>query len=444
MKEVSTMNPLWLTFIKAVKKEVVPALGCTEPISLAFAAAVAASRLGKPVERIEAKVSGNLMKNGMGVTVPGTGTTGLLIAAAVGALGGDPAAKLEVLKNLTSEHVEAAKSMICENKVELSVAEVPNTLYSEATVFSGEDSVRVCIADEHINIICIEKNGKSVFESTHDTKGSDNDSYSLAGVKALDVYKFAMQVPLAEIAFIKEAAVMNECLSKVGMSGKYGLKIGATMNRNIKTGLMDDSLLTKILMRTAAASDARMGGATLPAMTNSGSGNQGIAATMPVLVVAEHIKANDEALTRALILSHMMAIYIHDKLPKLSAFCAVTTASMGAAAGMALLLKADFKSVSMAISNMIGDVSGLICDGASNSCAMKVSTSATAAFKAVLMAMDGTRVTGNEGIVDEDVDQSISNLGQLASQGMVQTDGQILEIMLNKKNVFYDNACEAI
>ena len=139
MKEVSNMNPLWLTFIKAVKKEVVPALGCTEPISLAFAAAVAASKLGKPVERIEAKVSGNLMKNGMGVTVPGTGTTGLLIAAAVGALGGDPAAKLEVLKNLTSEHVEAAKSMICENKVELSVAEVPNTLYSEATVFSGED-----------------------------------------------------------------------------------------------------------------------------------------------------------------------------------------------------------------------------------------------------------------------------------------------------------------
>ena len=207
---------------------------------------------------------------------------------------------------------------------------------------------------------------------------------------------------------------------------------------------MDDSLLTKILMRTAAASDARMGGASLPAMTNSGSGNQGIAATMPVVVVAEHIKANDEALTRALILSHMMAIYIHDKLPKLSAFCAVTTASMGAAAGMALLLKTDFKSVSMAISNMIGDVAGMICDGASNSCAMKVSTSATAAFKAVLMAMDGTRVTGSEGIVDEDVDQSISNLGQLASQGMVQTDGQILEIMLNKKNTMYCNADEAI
>ena len=443
MKEVSTINPLWLTFIKAVKKEVVPALGCTEPISLAFAAAVAASRLGKPVERIEAKVSGNLMKNGMGVTVPGTGTTGLVIAAAVGALGGDPDAKLEVLKSLTPEQVEAAKTLIAESKVELSVAEVPNALYAEATVFNGENSVKVCIADEHINIIRIERNGKIVFESNQ-TKASELDSYSLSGVKALDVYKFAMQVPLAEIAFIKEAATMNESLSRVGMSGEYGLKIGATMSRNIKTGLMDDSLLTKILMRTAAASDARMGGATLPAMTNSGSGNQGIAATMPVVVVAEHIKANDEALTRALILSHMMAIYIHDKLPKLSAFCAVTTASMGAAAGMALLLKADFKSVSMAISNMIGDVAGMICDGASNSCAMKVSTSATAAFKAVLMAMDGTRVTGSEGIVDEDIDQSITNLGCLASQGMVETDGQILEIMLNKKSTLYDNVDRAI
>ena len=434
MKEESNMNPLWLTFIKAVKKEVVPALGCTEPISLAFAAAVAAEKLGKPVEYIKAKVSGNLMKNGMGVTVPGTGTTGLIIAAAVGALGGDPDAKLEVLKGLTSEQVKAAKIMIAENKVELSVAEVPNALYSEATVFNGQDSVRVCIADEHTNIVQIEINGKTVFESKNDTETSDTDGYSLAGVKALDIYKFAMQVPLAEIAFIKEAAVMNESLSKIGMSGKYGLKIGATMNRNIKTGLMDDSLLTKILMRTAAASDARMGGASLPAMTNSGSGNQGIAATMPVVVVAEHIKANDEALTRALILSHMMAIYIHDKLPKLSAFCAVTTASMGAAAGMALLLKTDYQSVSMAISNMIGDVAGMICDGASNSCAMKVSTSAAAAYKAVLMALDGTRVTGSEGIVDDDVDQSISNLGQLASLGMVQTDGQILEIMLNKKN----------
>lgn len=428
------INPLWEEFIKAVKKEVVPALGCTEPISLAFAAAVAAKYLDEPVESIEAKVSANLMKNGMGVTVPGTGTTGLLIAAAVGALGGDPDAKLEVLKNLTMEQVAAGKEMIREGRVKLSIANVPNILYSEARVIHGENSVRVCIADTHINVVLIEKNGTVLFEATEAKTILDTTTdYSMSGVHARDIFDFALEAPLEMISFIREAGAMNDFLSKEGMSGHYGLQIGATMNRQIDKGLLSDGLLTKVLMHTAAASDARMGGATLPAMTNSGSGNQGIAATMPVIVVGEYVKADEETLTRALMLSHMMAIYIHDKLPKLSALCAVTTASMGAAAGMAYLLKGDFATVSMAISNMIGDVAGMICDGASNSCAMKVSTSVMSAYKGVLMALDGIRVTGNEGIVSEDVDQSIINLGQLACHGMIQTDEQILKIMLNKQ-----------
>lgn len=427
------VNPLWLDFIKVVKKEVIPALGCTEPISLALAAAIAAQRLNKPVERIEAKVSANLMKNGMGVTVPGTGTMGLLIAAAVGALGGDPEGKLEVLKNLTIEQVAEGKRMIAEHRVQIAVADVPNVLYSEAKVIHGEDWVRVCIADTHTQVVRIEENGQVVFQAEPQNQVTDETDFSLSGVKARDVFDFALKVPLELIAFIREAATLNASLSAEGMSGQYGLHIGATMHRNIAKGLLSDNLLTRILMLTTAASDARMGGATLSAMTNSGSGNQGIAATMPVVVVAEHIGADEETLIRALMLSHMMAIYIHDKLPKLSALCAVTTASMGAAAGMAWLLKGDFRSVSMAISNMIGDVAGMICDGASNSCAMKVSTSVTAAYKAVLMALEGTVVTGNEGIVDEDVDQSIANLGHLASLGMIQTDGQILQIMMNKK-----------
>jgi L-cysteine desulfidase len=185
-------------------------------------------------------------------------------------------------------------------------------------------------------------------------------------------------------------------------------------------------------MRTTAASDARMGGAVLPAMSNSGSGNQGIMATLPVVVVAEHARASDEQLIRALTLSHLMAIYIHARLPRLSALCAVTTAAMGAAAGMAWLLGGDFRTASMAICSMIGDLAGMICDGASNSCAMKVSTSASSAYKAVLMALDETRVSGREGIVAESVDASIANLCSLASQGMVETDRQILEIIQNK------------
>lgn len=437
MKDVSSkiVNPLWLEFIKVVKKEVVPALGCTEPISLALAAAIAAQRLGKPVEKIEAKVSANLMKNGMGVTVPGTGTTGLLIAAAVGAIGGDPEGRLEVLKNLTVEQVEESKRMIAERRVQITIADVPHILYSEAKVMHGDKWVTVSIADTHTQVIRIEENGKVVFQMEPENYAANTKEgeFSMVGVRARDVFDFAVQAPLEIISFIREAAVLNDSLSKEGMSGRYGLHIGATMDRQMSQGLLSDSLLTQVLMRTTAASDARMGGATLPAMTNSGSGNQGISATMPVVVVAEHVKANEETLTRALMLSHMMAIYIHDKLPKLSALCAVTTASMGAAAGMAWLLKGDFETVSMAISNMIGDVAGLICDGASNSCAMKVSTSVMSGYKAVLMALEGIRVTENEGIVAEDVDRSIANLGELACQGMAQTDGQILQIMLNKK-----------
>ena len=430
---------VWDRFIQAVKKDVVPALGCTEPISVAYAAAVGAEYLKKTVERIEGRVSANLLKNGMGVTVPGTGMTGLLIAAAVGAVGGDPKKKLEVLKDLTPEQVTAGKKMLARHLVKLDVAEVANILYAEVTVFHKDEYVRVCIADDHTHVISIIKNDKVLLAEINDMAGAAEadikNEILFQGVRAKDVFDFSIQVPVDEISFIAEAGQMNASLSESGMKEDYGLKIGATMQRQIASGLMSENLLTLILMRTAAASDARMGGASLPAMTNSGSGNQGIAATMPVLVVAEHLQASPEEVIRALMLSHLMAIYIHDKLPKLSALCAVTTASMGAAAGMAWLFKRDFETVSMAISNMIGDVSGMICDGASNSCAMKVSTAAASAYKAVLLALEGTRVTGSEGIVDEDLDQSIINIGQIASKGMLQTDQQILEIMLNKKAI---------
>lgn len=240
------------------------------------------------------------------------------------------------------------------------------------------------------------------------------------------------EVPFAAIRFILDSAKLNCALSQEGLSGKWGLHIGATLEKQCERGLLAKDLSSSIVIRTSAASDARMGGATLPAMSNSGSGNQGITATMPVVVVAEHFGADDERLARALMLSHLSAIYIHNQLPRLSALCAATTAAMGAAAGMAWLVDGRYETISMAISSMIGDVSGMICDGASNSCAMKVSTSASAAWKAVLMALDDTAVTGNEGIVAHDVEQSIANLCALASHSMQQTDRQIIEIMASK------------
>ena len=333
--------------------------------------------------------------------------------------------------------VAAARRLLDENRVNVAVAEFSPILFSEARVVSGEDWVRACIADTHTQVILIEKNGEQLFSATA-SAGEDDAHYSLAGASAKAIYDFATTAAFADIAFILDAARINSLLANEGMGGDYGLHIGATLKRQIDRGLLSDDLQSRIVIRSSAASDARMGGAALPAMSNSGSGNQGIVATVPVVVVAEHIGADDETLARALMLSHLMAIYIHNKLPKLSALCAVTTAAMGAAAAMAWLLRGEqgeqcgYGAASMAICSMIGDVAGMICDGASNSCSMKVSTSATSAYKSVLMALENSRVTGNEGIVEDSVDTSITNLCALASGSMVHTDRQILEIMVNK------------
>ena len=428
------MNPAWAELIRAVKQNVKPAVGCTEPVSLALASALAASHLAGRVIRIEAKVSPNLMKNGMGVIVPGTGMVGLPIAAAVGALGGDPLAGVEVLKGAPVEAIAAGKLLLASGKVTVTIQELcEEILYTRVTVYTAEESATVVISGEHTRVSRIEKDGAVLFDAQGEAKPVDNEqAYHLERFNLEQIVEFAQSVPFDDIGFILDAALLNGELSREGLRAQYGLHIGSTLSRHRDRGLMAKDLLSDIMIRTSAASDARMGGACLPAMSNSGSGNQGITATMPVVVVAEHLGCDSERLARALILSHLTAIYIHHQLPTLSALCAATTAAMGAAAGIAWLIDGSYQSISMAISNMIGDVSGMICDGASNSCAMKVSTSAASAWKAVLMALDNTSVTGNEGIVAHDVEQSISNLCALASQAMQHTDRQIITIMANK------------
>ncbi|MGR5145404.1 serine dehydratase subunit alpha family protein [Photobacterium alginatilyticum] len=424
---------LWNGFIETVKKEVVPALGCTEPVSVALAAAIAARHLkGKPTQ-VEAYVSPNLMKNGMGVGVPGTGMVGLPIAAAVGALAGEPDAGLEVLKNITKGDVEAAKLML-EQHVSVGVAQVSNILFAKVTVSDGTDQATVIIADGHTNVVSIDVNGDAVFiiDPQPATTADNQPENIFALANAHDIYEFALNVPVEDIQFITESLELNDALSKEGLTGNYGLQIGATFQRNVDRGLLSGGLLTNVLCRTSAASDARMDGAMKPAMSNSGSGNQGIAATMPVAVVAEHVNADQETMARALMMSHLMAIYIKSYQNKLSALCGATTASMGAVAGMTWLLGGGFEQISAAINSMIGDITGIICDGAKTSCAMKVSSSASAAVKAALMALDGIRVTGNEGIVADDVDASIRNMSALANGAMTQTDVQILDIMVHK------------
>ena len=426
------LNEIEKPLIQIVERDVVPALGCTEPISLALAAATAAKYLGKTPERIEAKVSPNLMKNGLGVAVPGTGMVGLPIAAAIGALGGNPDGGLEVLKHITPEQVISAKSMLEQKLVSVDIHQTEHILYSESTLFADNDYVKVAIQDQHTNVILIEKNGEILFQKVDDECANCDPYEVFKQISAREIFEFSNSVELEKIRFIRQAAELNRALSDEGLRENYGLHIGRTLRKQVGSGLISDDLLSKIMIETTAASDARMGGATLPAMSNSGSGNQGIAATMPVVVVADYLKVSEEKRIRALFLSHLMAIYIHSKLPKLSALCAVTTASMGSCAGIAYLLTGKFETASMGICSMIGDISGIICDGAANSCAMKVSTSVASGYKSVLMAMDETHVTGNEGIVEHDLDRTIDNLCAIASKSMQHIDRQVIEIMVNK------------
>jgi len=286
--------------LRIVQEEVVPALGCTEPISLALASATARHYLGKLPERIEAKVSSNLMKNGLGVAVPGTGMVGLPIAAAIGALGGNPDGGLEVLKHITPEQVTAAKTMLEQKLVSVDIHQTEHILYSESTLFADNDYVKVAIQDQHTNVILIEKNGEIIFQKVED-ECTNCDPYEVfKQISAREIFEFSNAVELEKIRFISQAAELNRALSDEGLRENYGLHIGRTLRKQVGSGLISDDLLSKIMIETTAASDARMGGATLPAMSNSGSGNQGIAATMPVVVVADYLKVSEEKQIRAL------------------------------------------------------------------------------------------------------------------------------------------------
>ena len=432
-------NEKWNSYIELIKTEVVPALGCTEPVSLALAAATAMKYLdGRCPEHIEVWVSGNLMKNGMGVGVPGTGMKGLSIAAAVGALGGAPDAGLEVLKSLTPETVAAAKKLLDEDKVTVKVKQVPNILYVECIISTRSDTVTVFIEDEHTHITKIIKNQETVYNAT-DSGTETTEKYErmhllAKNTRVEEVWDFAMNAPIGMIEFIEEASVLNERISKEGLKGDYGLKIGKTLAANVKKGILKQDLMTAVMERSSAASDARMDGCELPVMSNSGSGNQGIAATMPVVVTAEFVDADREKIIRALILSHFMAIHIKAHLNRLSALCAVTVAAMGGSVGIVYLMGGTLEQGKYAIENMIGDVAGIICDGAKASCSLKVSSSVNAAVKAALLALDNIRVTSEQGINATEVEEVINNLGVLASEGMKDTDQTILNIMTSKKD----------
>ncbi|OEF13585.1 serine dehydratase subunit alpha family protein [Aliivibrio logei] len=422
------MKQQWQQYKAIINAVVKPALGCTEPIAAAYAAAVAADMVTTTPEKIIVHVSDNLYKNSMGVFVPGTGKIGLPIAAAVGAIGGDPLAELEVLAAITQEQVDNAQTLIDAGKISVSRINSDEFIYCHVELHAGNDIAKVEISGGHTQIIKKTLNDNVVFtqdKSATVSKGSicDGVDISIEGI-----YDFAMHADFDEIKFILASSDLNRKLSDEGLLNEYGLQVGRTIEKSIKNGFMSQDLANNIIMRTASASDARMGGATLPAMSNFGSGNQGIAATLPVVLMAEHCKSSEEQLARGLILSHLAAIYIKSFYPPLSAFCGNTVTSAAASMAMVYLAGGNYEQSCYAIQNVLCDCTGMVCDGAKSTCAMKVKTSTSSAINGAMLAMNSTEAH-DQGIVAHDVEKSIRNVGLLVTNGMGATDAMIIDIM---------------
>ncbi|PID76261.1 MAG: hypothetical protein CSA26_08430 [Desulfobacterales bacterium] len=421
----------WNTYLEFIKREVVPALGCTEPVCLALAAARAVEALGKKPEKIYAHVSANLYKNGMGVAVPGTGMTGLDIAAAVGALGGNSRLKLEVLRDITDRQVTQAKEMINAGQVSVQLHDTDELIYAEVKVTADKDSACCVIIREHAAIVHVERNGETIFTAPWPGESRDESAWPM---NMESIHEFAINAPYGMIEFILESARLNIKVAEAGMAGNWGLNVGSSMESDIVRGLRSDDITSFATKLAAAASDARMDGIKEPIMSNSGSGNQGITATLPVVAFARRLDADDEKLARALIMSHLTTIHLKHYLGRLSALCGVILAASGSACGIAMLLGGGMPEITHTIKNMVGSISGMICDGAKTSCALKVATAVESGVNAALLGMKGISVPGKDGILNDDLETCIQNLGRLGSSGMIETDKIILDIMVSKES----------
>lgn len=421
--------------IALVKREVIPAVGCTEPIAVALAVASSQSLLnGYPI-RIQVALSPNMLKNAMGVGIPGTGMTGLPIAIALGAICGDSKANLEVLAQVTPDDVAKGKSLVDNNAISISLApEGCDILYIEATVTddSGHTATTV-ISGSHTNIVRQELDGKVLTLNDGGNGGAEVKSSATAPKLTMaQVWEFAMESPLDELKFILESRRINKLAAERSFTGRYGHEVGRTLHCERQRAMMGDSIFSRVLSYTSAACDARMAGAPIPVMSNSGSGNQGIAATLPVAIYAEEQFASEEQTVRALMLSHLTVIYIKQSLGRLSALCGCVVAATGSACGICYLMGGDFEKVVATAKNMIANLTGMICDGAKPSCAMKLASGVSTAMMSAMMAMEGQSVCQLEGIVDDDIDRCVSNLTRIGREGMRETDRLILEIMTSK------------
>ncbi|GLI51409.1 UPF0597 protein [Tepidanaerobacter syntrophicus] len=410
-----------------LKDQVTPALGCTEPIAVALAVAKAKETLGSLPERLEIKVDRNIFKNALAVGIPKTKEKGLYMAAALALVAGKSKYKLEVLKDITEEDILEAGKIVDSNIIHVDIAKEKIGLYVEVTAISGKEESKVIIKDKHDNIVLVEKNGEVIFNQ--EAKNTDKFSLreSIKGMKIRDLVEFATQVEVSSLELVDEGIKMNKKMAEAGMDSKYG--------RALSGGTLIDEMNYREYAKylTAVASYARMSGYPLPVMSCAGSGNHGLTAILPVVAVGEKKGISYDKIVRAVTLSLLVTIYVKSYTGTLSPVCGCgVAAGVGAGAGVTYMLGGNLEQIEGSIKNMIGTMAGIICDGGKPGCAFKLAISVDAALESALMALNGVVISPDDGIVDETAEKTIQNLGKVSTDGMINTDETILEVMLGK------------
>ncbi len=416
-------------YFEQLETELVVAIGCTEPVAVAYAAALAKREAGEgEIDSLQVIASINIYKNAMGVYIPGTEEMGVAIAAALGAIAGDPELALEVLKEVKKEDIAKAKDLCHAGQVSLEIYEGDLPLYIDITVKTKDHKGRAVIQHKHDLVTLLERDGQIVFENSNELSADLGSSLSIDDISS--IYEFAFSADLAKLGKIRKAIELNEAAAQEGLKNGYGLAVSLALQGENELSELDLELYCATM--TAAATDARMAGAPVPVMSNSGSGNQGLTVTVPILAAAKWLKADDETHIRAQTLAHLIAIHVKNSFGRLSPLCGAVAASVGASCGLVVLLGGGLPECIAAVQNVFGSITGMICDGAKAGCALKVSTCIFTAVQAAKVAMAGRSIQSTDGVIEKDVEETIRNMERIAKEGMADMDQLLLNIMLNK------------
>lgn len=417
---------LYDNYLKILQNELLPALGCTEPIAIAYASAKAREVLGKFPEKLHLSCSGNIVKNVKAVTVPNSqGLRGIEAAAVLGMIGGDASRELEVLESVKPEHIAQCKTLISQGFCQVQLQGEVENLYIQAKAVHGTEYAEVTIINRHTLITKIEKNGEILYTNTVSETSPDYVDKSLLNIKSILEFANVVQIDQLEDS-IGVQVTLNSQISDEGMQNEYGAQVGRTLLQ-----VYGNDVKTRARARAAAGSDARMGGCSLPVVINSGSGNQGMTVSLPVIEFAKEMSASKEQLYRALVVSNLVSIHQKKYIGSLSAYCGAVSAGCGAGAAITYLHGGTEAQVGLTIINTIGNVGGILCDGAKASCAAKISSSVEAGILAHYMSMNENAFQAGEGLIQEDIEDTIRSIGYIGRVGMKMTDTEILSIMID-------------